>query len=201
MKIISKKKDYYDYLIGIYGIDEKRVLTRENSLCGPIFPWKDTYYSEHDRVGDLCFLHVADKRYPLLLLADRTIVYGYEEIIAERYKNFESNRNWKIKNDEIKGILELYKVQDSDLNDLHGSPVIVQYDFKLSRRAEVTVGINLEAFEFFRVMSAHDVYVAIFDWLGKEKDIIDNRSDDLKIEGAGFDTKRSFRPQMKEKRS
>ena len=30
MKIISKFKDYYDYLSGIYGIDEKLVLDRTN---------------------------------------------------------------------------------------------------------------------------------------------------------------------------
>ncbi len=28
MKIISKFKDYYDYLVGVYGIDEKLILDR-----------------------------------------------------------------------------------------------------------------------------------------------------------------------------
>jgi hypothetical protein len=28
MKIISKYKDYYDYLVGIYGVDEKLILDR-----------------------------------------------------------------------------------------------------------------------------------------------------------------------------
>lgn len=35
MKIISKYKDYYDYLSGIYGIDEKIVLDRTISKNSP----------------------------------------------------------------------------------------------------------------------------------------------------------------------
>lgn len=37
MKIISQYKDYYDYLIGFYGIDEKIVLDRRkfNKYNGP----------------------------------------------------------------------------------------------------------------------------------------------------------------------
>ena len=43
MKIISKYKDYYDFLSGIYGIDEKIVLDRTVYNNSPIIGFSSSY--------------------------------------------------------------------------------------------------------------------------------------------------------------
>ena len=67
MKIISKYKDYYDYLVGTYGEDPKLILDRREGfilskdsteckyqlyICGKII---DIYYILLDFLGLLCW--------------------------------------------------------------------------------------------------------------------------------------------------
>lgn len=52
---------------------------------------------------------------------------------------------------------------------------------------------------FVKHLNAEDIWNAVYSWLSSknEKEITDDRTDKLKIESAGFDSKRSFRPKMK----
>lgn len=60
MKIISKEKDYYDYLVSHFGYDEPRVLDRRNK--------KQTRYSRHYAAIDVHFelFSIAGMYYPVV---------------------------------------------------------------------------------------------------------------------------------------
>lgn len=71
MKIIDNKKDYYDYLMGVYGIDEKIVYDRRGSITkdyyfkSPVMQderkaMEDTAYRMALRIGNVIYTFIRD---------------------------------------------------------------------------------------------------------------------------------------------
>ena len=57
----------------------------------------------------------------------------------------------------------------------------------------MALNVKLSDFGIGQIISPHDIYIAISNFLSREKPVIDKRTDIQKIVGKGFDKKTSFR--------
>ena len=195
MKIISKYKDYYDYLQGIYGVDPKLVLDRRNFHN----------YELHGtpRKIELCICGIVYEGW-----FDGTKVhYGKELTKFGKYRKYvswnsdnESRREVEIDNgcnrwnwDDVATVPynDPYK-----LNERDETPILIKHD----ERIDVCYP-NLSKLNFAKVIPAEEMFIKLSDWLSqqitKSESVTDTRTEHQRIESRGFDKKRSFRPKMK----
>jgi hypothetical protein len=209
MKIISKFKDYYDYLQGVYGVDEKLILDRTIKSIAKIDNYYDTLYAVH--IGEY-FIYA-------LFLKNRGYLYNeeifsymeseeYKKIISEKYirrymSTFYGNDNdidilirnrWhKIpKNLKLRYLGEKSPTWKSDF------PILLE---NVYLEEIVSENIKLEDVQLSKVLSPHEIWITLSEWLSKrnqklEKDVPIG-DDNLRIVSHGFDPKTSFRPKMK----
>lgn len=205
MKIISNFKDYYDYLIGQYGIDEKVVYER---ICSTETDdqkgWNKTgiYKPQHSLEGTV---------YSFDILAVCGIIYCHYYYNGKHYFGIEAQDYIpkKIKRglyeNDIHTHSDLMKsipsesmfnyqtnvhLRKTNLNEKENCPVLI-----LDRDCKYAQVKNpkLLDFDFGKMLSAEECYVQINNFLSREKPVIDNRTDVQKIVGKGFDKKTSFR--------
>ena len=194
MKIISKFKDYYDYLTGIYGIDEKLILDRRENL--------QPYVAS----GDFVVLFIAGYRIEGLYYK-KVFYYG------EKLKRFESKRKHFLpslhgKRDYSKSIY--ITVPDSVHNTsvwIYKEPVIDTNNHNELANCAIlyyagTMYYNpkLENLALGTFIPPEVIYKWITEWLSNQiskKETSPEVSNNLKIEAKGFNVKRSFRPKMK----
>lgn len=205
MKIISKngQKDFYDYLVGIYGEDPKIVLDRRDSksysgnsigrkrlhFCGMVYDvycdGKDFHYMEDIRKFDMDnddrYKNKRKYRWMLSDVKDRS----NHIFIKEEYSN--------------RGVIYYTKpyFDKERLNEINNCPsLIVDYS-----AGGIYKYPNLGDINFQSVMSPSDTFISINNWLSNQIDksleVKDNLSDLEKIENKGFDKKISFRPKIK----
>ena len=186
MLILSKYKDYYDYLSGIYGIDEKLVLDRRTGVV-----MKDLNSVSRDwfRIHEL---HIAGLQHDFVTDHDGNWYWGQAlEAIRKtsRYKWF----NWRRDEYYIKYSATRHKLVNKNpgetvLNDKEGCAV-------LHRENEViTPWPRLSDFPITHV-SPDQMYQTIAAWLSarnepREPQAMTNRE---KIKSHGFDVVKSFR--------
>jgi hypothetical protein len=85
-------------------------------------------------------------------------------------------------------------LKPTDLNERHDCPVLLIKKYRYDNECEVIAkNVRLCDFGINQIISPHDIYVAISNFLSREKPVIDNRTDVQKIIGKGFDKKTSFR--------
>lgn len=198
MKIISKYKDYYDYLTGRYGIDEKIVLDRRGER-----PIKYLYLIE----GKIS-IHVADMVIDGLL-KDDTIYYG--EALLPLVTHESKKYNWLGRDDNrdyehsvgIKSIgnlrIEWFYTEpwpDPDkTNTKENCPILLKNYSRIYRFPK------LDDLKLPSVVPPESIYGWLIGWLSnritEREKVPENVPNDLKIESKGFDKKRSFRPKMK----
>lgn len=213
MKIIDNKKDFYDYLAGINGIDEYVVYDRRNSVSAKkeldkyLKPLSQTDNETNDRL----FLRVmaGDKAWAFLI-------------------SIESNGTFKVelwnKNEQVKGKLGRGYIfnpwdwdGDTSYHDYYNpktgeykpikptpeAPLLIEYRLTSSSWAwqyienPILIGLPIVS-----KIPAQDIWQAIYDYLlkMKEPEIVDTRTDEEKAESHGFDRKTSFRKDKKEGR-
>lgn len=201
MKIISKYKDYYDYLTGIYGIDEKLILDRRE---------KEAYLLPS--IGKIT-LYIAGYIIEGLIKENGQFVYGQylKKYIVDKYKtrcwqkkwrwlsthmerNYDKSYHVKYKNDEDWYYLEPLKDLENT-NKIHNCPILLKINNKFYKYPKLDK-LNLSKF-----ILAKNIYQWLSEWLSnqiteKEKEIKE-LPDSFKIENKGFDKKKSFRPKMK----
>lgn len=210
MKIISKFKDYYDYLQGIYGIDEKLILDRTKFVNR--FPYGENAVARFF----ICGMVVEG------LFRDGKFWYGEElELIG---KIRPSSKYWRnndkyyfvdrdksnIRGDKYVQILkvptpfktwiqtqksEFYQNKTEDIcpNDKYDCPIMVSSYFGDGYELNPV----LSEYQFHKVFSAQDIWFMLTEWLGREKQIKEMRSDKEKLLSNGFDLKTSFRHPIK----
>ena len=191
MKIISKYKDYYDYLQGIYGVDERLVLDRRKSD-------HQTYHSNgvyHFLVGALVVevLYVDGKFYcgesDIIKLGGTKIVksdgtfyhrvpyqsYNKKEIALMNINPYPRDEKKYSKFDEL-AICEIYYA--------FGQLEAVPYP-------------RLEQYGIQKALNPHDAWLSLSEWLGtqisKREPEVPVGDDKVRIVSAGFDLKTSFR--------
>jgi len=192
MKIIDNKKDYYDYLQGVYGIDEKFVFDRRGSTNSQMFIKRTIYRTWDDFESLIIDAH--------LKIGDKTYTFFHKDGVwtcppsypLRWWSNSETIPNPHKYGEDEKG-LEFDKYKDS--------PTFLAITIKTTSKwnPRYTYYIDnpiLGTFSFItKLISPEIVWQLLYDHFSSsyDKDIIDNRTDIQKLESAGFDKKTSFR--------
>lgn len=200
MKIISRVKDYYDYLQGVYGVDEKLVLDRTD-FYKPTF---ESYWNEPEKI---CFF-ICDKLIECLYLPKtKSLLFGdaikaVSEKIEKSWHRLEDDDTYKYdkKNGDDKWSRDRYiyfKFTDKnyDVNDRFNCPIIVyrHSDRNLDTKVEGHKFPVLQDFGFGKIIPAETMWINLSNWLSKPKPLVDTMTNKEKILSHGFDLKDSFR--------
>ncbi len=186
MKIISKYKDYYDWCVGKYGIDDKMILDRRKNyypkvreyenqnevqeyklaICGEIF--EVSFYkgkSYHTKVE----LETLRKKTHKGKLPYKRLPYWYNRGYWDSL--FDKNHKKTEANDKL-GIPTLMKIGGDDWQ-----------------------GVLLNEFNVQKYIPAEEMYQKVYSWISSRKDvkIENNQTDKEKILSHGLDYVKSFR--------
>lgn len=183
MKIIDKRgrKDYYDFLIGIYGEDPKLVFDRRSEYNYEPIKGKNSLY--------LC-----GKIYDIYF--DGTRCYMGDDL--KQFDTSDSYQRWRIGDylfiDRVR--YELLPIVDKkNLNRLNSTPILVSGVFGLVLNPLLS-SMNLNGY-----ISPEDIFLLVSNWISSEIDemlkVNNNLTDIQKLENKGFDKKTSFRPNIK----
>lgn len=211
MKIIDKRKDYYDYLVGTYGLDPDIVFDRRGSITlNSEFWFNDEYPNIGAKLPSTDRL--PQKRKEPILYGDNKIpVFGLNinstisigkftyDILLDRYVEEDG--------ETIGGsnhIIGIYNRDDKEkypisfiLGRFGGYPAghYHKIEHGLLRGNYATDNVILDGTWITKLFPATKVWEDVYDFLSsqKDKEIIDTRTDKEKIISAGFDTKTSFR--------
>lgn len=197
MKILSKYKDYYDYLVGVWGEDPLIVLDRRNyQLPGPY------YFSDIEKVDlFICDKHIQGlhrfgkfyygKDIEPFAIKHRSIKCRYY------YYHFNDKKTYSI-DDGTKQCLNINKeIQPTNLNTKLGIPILMyNKSICLSNKQEIDKYFTypiLKDLGLQSYISPEDMWLMMSDFLAKKDNTVDKRTDKEKILSKGFDFKTSFR--------
>lgn len=195
MKIISKYKDYYDYLVGIYGEDPKLVLDRRNgSVVEPNY--------------DVFHLYIGNKKIEGVF-KDGVYYYGedLEKIASSRSDRPYYGRRKDYK-DCIKYISEdmrnqiVYEVNkyivDTNKNTELNCPIVF-VNVLPSGEKEPILYPKLEDLKLASFLPPKEIWIILSAFLASMviEPTVPIGGDDIRIQSHGFDLKTSFRPKIK----
>ncbi len=197
MKIISKYKDYYDYLQGVYGVDEKLILDRRD-FANP------TIISDINIIR----LYIAGNIIEGYQYYDK-FYYGKDIEQFARPESELNNRQLKencyfVKRSKFHHddyVIRKSIVKDiKNVNEITKCPILMEHYW--GANAEVpNIGNfikypKLELLNVKSVLKPHDIWIMLSSWLSSQiKDAVPNpeQTNKEKILAAGFDLKTSFR--------
>jgi hypothetical protein len=181
MKIISKVKDYFHYLQGVNGIDEKIVLDYKEYHLKKDYVQKNRFYK---RTFFICDYWIE------LLEYNGNFYFGKEiEQFAEINRWYSNEQYYYIKGErDLKVLKEPYLCTGDTMNDIHNCPLLIKTGFLEFEKFPI-----LKDYQFHKVYDAQTLWNMIYDWMSKDKQIIDKRTNKEKILSNGFDYKESFR--------
>lgn len=192
MKILDNKKDYYDYLMGVFGQDEKIVYDRRNSINYDMFLKNNLNLKDNISKMAKFILRLNNKHFVFLKDGDW---YLPEEIAVGFW--------WKksyVKNGT-----------ETTLKELNSSKNFFMRSYGWEKHSDTPISLMLEipsekpifidnpilqSFQpIAKFISPETVYNEIHDFIASkyDKEIVDTRTDVEKAEAAGFDKKTSFR--------
>ena len=199
MKIVSKIKDFYDYLVGKWGQDDKIVYVREGERLVNNNVYKASIADES------CLQYWGDtKLYERIKISNKRKHTGTEIVVLwvgdECFKHVVTvsyDENDKLVSQWVKVEKSKYMFIDfSGLKRESEAPVVweVRSDFRF-RLLERVENPNLTGTKYASMLDPEKVWLAIYSYISRnyEKKIVDNRTNDEKIECNGFDKKTSFR--------
>jgi hypothetical protein len=202
MKILSKYKDYYDYLTGIWGEDPKLILDRRNGNPKPL--------------GEI-YDFEKDKSYKITLIICGRLIEGYrfqnkiyygQDLI--QFKNTENSKwdqidyphitiengnKWFNKRDTLYALKPVEGFLD--INKKQNCPILIKHSNNTYTEFPKLEELNLGSF-----INPEEIYIWVQEYLSKQ---LDESLDKIplltniqKLENKGFDKKYSFRPNIKE---
>ena len=198
MKIISKHKDYYDYLSGVWGLDEKIVLDRRGEFI-PNSP-KELSILTFIVGGNLIQIYFDGKSYYFgqeLKQFDQSKKYNRKESYYSIPIGYiDGRKNNVFVSNDIKEGFEY-------LNEKFKSPIIYRLDdwhYNNLLEKDFDVFPLLSTTPITKFVEATDVYRMISDYLSnqltKKLEVITELTDIQKLENKGFDKIISFRPKI-----
>lgn len=207
MLIISKEKDYYDYLSGIYGVEPNLVYDRRNSetreldyadvliICGKVYELYTvdgvTYFGE-----DL---------EPLKVDSSQKRFYYHSDYVEEIRKNANpvklEGANKQRYYDYVWVCKDVYD-DPYDLNVKYDAPILLlSLKNYLNDSSRNFLNPNLSKLNLGSLIPAEELYLMLTTWLGlrveRLKETTIPTTDNQKIVNKGFDLKTSFRPNIK----
>lgn len=211
MKIISKYKDYYDYLSGIWGEDPKLVLDRRE--------FDNNIYRFQGNNTDIITLYICGYRIDGVYKNGK-FYYGenIKNISKKEHNNIHSKYSWVWTNKYYEA--KYYEVENDSFDDLVLGEIVKDKD-KVNEKLNIpillrssigsrTEQINCEKFPILKdiglpsFIDAKTIYKWLNDWLSqienkKEQERGLNITNIEKLQNKGFDKITSFRPKMKHK--
>jgi len=186
MKIISKHKDYYDYLQGIYGIDNYKIYKRTNVIKEEDFETEFDLKDKKKRAKQHFFYSFAinNKKYQII-----KTVKGFFPVSKTILKELGYSK-WRIE-DIISS-----QGKSTDLNRKYRKPILISFNneynsFEVNQNSDPF----MKSFHFHKILTAHELYIEVETFLGWIKDnppIENNQTDVEKILSNGFDKKNQF---------
>lgn len=211
MRILDKTKEFYDYIVSQYGIDNQVILDRRNKeehyFPDDIHNWVFNYLRNTSlhfvlEIGYIQYLFQVD--YVEGKIQNVNIVKIFESAcqIIDYQREFwsahkiKTTYKFKARQDLFSCITNFYNVEPLHRAIKHKEITIDTLRFdQLSnmsvRKNKVYVNLN----PFAKFLDPEEVYQQIYNYLISKKDIKieDTRSDVQKLESKGFDKKTSFR--------
>lgn len=209
MKILNGgKKDYYDYLSGIYGIDNDIVYDRVKSHVFRLYENGDVYFIK-ERLYNDCHkktykkYHYVDGKSVYGVISEGVKHYfvlevGYQHYLfmVERYLDeyeqvqLEPQLIDKFTVTDKKSVAPVSIIPVDYYHLYKESPKIGKYNLRFEIQNPILSGTWITSF-----IQAEDIYNEIYNYLIsiREPNIIDNRNDIQRLESKGFDKKVSFR--------
>lgn len=196
MKIISKYKDYYDWVVGKYGMDEKMVLDRTKGY----YPKVREYEDKNE-----------PKKYELAICGELFTVYFYKEKSYHTDEEITTLNNLLKKHGKEKlfgfhtysWYREMYNLQwFKEMNMYHG-PTLVNDKYGIPTLMRIGTdswqGILLKEFGVGNYIPAEEMFEKVYSWISAQKDVtIENKQTDKeKILSHGLDYVKSFRHRKK----
>lgn len=198
MKIISKFKDYYDYLQGVNGIDTLVVLDRTEFSTKPFEPAENTIVRFF-----ICGYQVEG------LYKNGKFLFGkeIEEFTCDEkfYTYDDDQENYYYLKGKSKyyydsKVLREPKLLSKSPNDILNCPILIQDVFgkcKITDSYNSTIKYSkfpiLREYDLAKVFPPDKIWLLLYNWLSKEVIIEDKQTDKEKIVSKGFDLKHSFR--------
>lgn len=176
MIIISKYKDYYDFLQGVYGRDEKVILDRSKGFISTSIP----------KEADLVKLFVLGKFYDMIFYKDKW--WERESLRKEGFIHVEYLGEYRIEpkpNKEYKLDIEERKKAD-----------FIEHPIAIWKYGNWEEYPRLSDFNFASIINPHDMWIGLYNWLSKVPEIKSKQDNIQKLEAHGFDKKTSFRPKI-----
>lgn len=187
MILISRRKDFYDYLVGIYGRDEKKVFNRREDVTSEEIMYDDILKWRNFNIYDL-------------VICNR--IYRVEQVKKGKWEL----HKFHAVNTDYRGERRHYREsQVSDLKDFvyyipkppnlsPDSPITIKGTYHRDCRLKGLTPI-LSTFGIPSVLGAEELYAEVDMWIGatmSEKEI-SKQDDKNKLLAKGFDDKISFR--------
>ena len=196
MKIISNFKDYYDYIINKYGVDDKIVFYRNNKKI--LIPSKKTqnnfFFNESYLINDEGKRAYFENDVTSEILIKRLFLYFCGEYyLIELVKKIDKKKN-STNSTNISKEFKKFGFEDYFIENNIATSLIYM-DENLNFGYKVELNPKLINLNFQSLFEPEQVYQNIEQYLGKIKVkdshfYIDNEN---KIKQAGFDVKTSFR--------
>lgn len=210
MKILDKCKEFYDYIVSIYGIDNDIILDRRNKedfdFPDNTYNWKYSYFSN----GSLYFVleigynqylfkvdYIDGKKQNVQLVKVFESTCQIIDYKAEFNVNYKHNVAYKLKHrkDLLSNVTNFYEVCLQTAISLKEITIETLRFDQLANRSTIKNKVYVNLNPFAKYLDPVTVYNQIYSFLlsKKDKKIVDSRTDVQKLESAGFDRKTSFR--------
>lgn len=223
MNIIDKKKEFYDYLVSVYGIDKDIVLDRRDSYQNNVY---NKMHSNRDAVDRYFVIEVGTNQYlfHITYKQNENFTYGMSMYhpdngfwvvdnieLVETYKS--NTQIIEIQKDKFCGKwVNYYRKNKEDITT--NSPTNYysigdRYIFRKNKSGKYVFTFDdivrnsfrmnddkyVSINEFSGHIPADEAYNAIYNFIIKKREpvIMDNMTDVQKLESKGFDKKTSFR--------
>lgn len=219
MKILDKCKEFYDYVVSIYGIDNDIILDRRDSIDRYFYSGSNWSIIANNIVKNIMYyvLEIGNTQYLFKTIYEGDSVWHQHLISIELVKIIESDKQiieYQLDNWKDQTIINHYKKKREDIS--HNSPTNFYYVLSTLeldiRHKHVTLeslsfqqlsncaiqnnkNLYVNLTPFAKYLDPVTVYNQIYNFLlsKKDKKIVDSRTDVQKLESAGFDRKTSFR--------
>ena len=189
--IISKRKDYYDYLTGIYGRDEKKVFNRRDDIIASEIYFEDVIRWRNYNIYDIL---ICNRRYRV-----EQVSKGVWELHKFHKDHTDMRGNNKhFRESQVAGLPDYVYYIDSSYNSLKEGQPIRMFGTYHKNRSCVDATPILSTFGIPAVYEAVELYANIDMCLGHFLSLKETRSvqnDEEKLLAKGFDNKISFRNQ------
>jgi len=214
MKIIDNKKDFYDYLVGEYGIDDLVVFDRRKAVVIKTGVKPETHkdYLFSTIKGDKDIYQKVEKFYYSSGIRDKEKHGTYYRYVLKTGRHFYHFLVERYLIDDMTVCIENQLVHEDDNDILYPELILAilpyqNHGYYFSNRKNYQISqrdvyedqiIDLPVLKHTvipKYVSAKDVFLNIYSYISSKKEIKieDKRNDILKLESAGFDKIESFR--------